>query len=259
MQYKSPNWALAACFDSHVINNEFSRFLQKAPMPAGLTSDQQKQYQQIIKQKAQSYDKKADTYLKTCIKQAHKWEICDPQSIKYYLITDAKNSKSGFFAKVNSSNATGAQFLQDQELTGLHQKLLKESKNLITLNDLSLAYLKKKDYRQTILISHKMLDQEKNIKPLLKSKVYNMIGFAYLNVQKDAMAKEMFKKALAISSNNIGAKLNLAGLLHYYGHNNKAAKLYKTVNSAAIDYDPTILLHPQAREYYNEYQKNKKT
>ena len=259
MQYKSPKWALAACFDSHVINNEFSGFLQKAPMPAGLSADQQKQYKKIITQKAQSYDKKADTYLKTCIKQAHKWEICDPESVKYYLTTDAKNSKSGFFAKAIFSNAIGAKFLQDQELTGLHKKLLKDSKNLIILNDLSLAYLKRKDYRQTILISHKMLDKEKNIKQPLKARVYNMIGFAYLNVQEDAMAKDMFKKSLAISANNVEAKLNLAGLLLHYGHNNKAAKLYKTVNSAAIDSDPTILLHQQAREYYNEYQKNKKS
>ena len=51
IQYQSPEWALKACYSSYEINKEFAHFLKESPLPPDLTSEQQKQYLQIINQK----------------------------------------------------------------------------------------------------------------------------------------------------------------------------------------------------------------
>ena len=96
---------MAACYSSYEINKEFARFLKESPVP-DLPPEQREQYVKIIQQKAQAYMDKADQYLQTCIKQAHNWEICDPDLAKYFVNPFEHSGESSEFEYFSRSSWT---------------------------------------------------------------------------------------------------------------------------------------------------------
>ena len=69
-------------------------------------------------------------------------------------------------------------------------------------------------------------------------------------------AKDAFKKALLADKGNIGAKINLAGLLTYYGHKKNADLIYRSLPDPGKVAAVGDLMHPRAREFYYAQQKN---
>lgn len=254
VKYQSSEWALAACHGIFEINKEFGRFLKEAPLPPGLTQEQKEQYAQILGQKALAYEEKAAQYLQTCIKQANKWEVCDPKLAKYFIDpSDLSGISRGFdyFSPQSRSVEIGVQSLKHERLRVLHYQLIQDPKDTETLAALAIAYVEMEDFRHSILIAQKALEEKKDeTEPL--GVLYNTLGVSYLYTRDDGRAKEAFKKALEIDSNNIGAKVNLAGLYKYYGHIAKANGIYDTLPNGTVK-DARDLIHPQARELYYEH------
>jgi tetratricopeptide (TPR) repeat protein len=253
MQYQSPAWALRACFGSYEVNSEFARFLEESPLPE-LTPEQRSEYVRIISQKADGYKQKADQYLKTCIEQAHKWEVCDPMLAQYFIMPvgkEGKGAKFDSFAGSCSSVEIGIGCLKDHELRGLHYRLMQEADNLDVLAALSEAYIKKGDFRQALIIAQKTLSEANAEKGSLKARLYNDLGLSHLYIGNDSLAKDAFKKALAMDPGNIGAMVNLAGLFTYYGHKTKASQIYDVLAGNDKVAEATDMIHPHARELYD--------
>jgi tetratricopeptide (TPR) repeat protein len=249
--FKSPTWALKACYQSSVINREFARFLRESPLPADLTSEQKDQYTQIIQQKASAYQDKADQYLKTCIEQGHKWEVCDPGLAGYFNPPanpgEGPKEYTPFSGNISSAEI-GGQCLLDQELKSIHEQLLKGKPDTQTLLTLCTAYMRKGDYRHAILISQKALDEKNDHNPAVQAELYNCLGVSRLQVGDDNLARDAFSRAIAIDANHMGAKVNLAGLLRYYGHEEQALQLYQGLPPVSEIEKTGSMIHPRAKE-----------
>ncbi|MCU0576047.1 MAG: tetratricopeptide repeat protein [Desulfobacterota bacterium] len=254
MLYKSPEWALKALYQSSAINSEFASFLKEAPIPAELTPEQKDQYAQIIQTKAAAYQDKADQYLQTCIQQGRKWEVCDPELAEFFNPPSAAEGnprKHDSFSGSTASVEIGGQCLLDQDLKGLHEHLLKGKPDPNMFISLCLAYMQRGDYRHAILIAQKALDEKKALGPVEQASLYNCLGVARLQAGDDGLARDAFKEAIAIDATNVEARINLAGLLKHYGHDEKAIQLYQGLPAAAEVEKGSYNIHPKAKELYH--------
>ena len=111
------------------------------------------------------------------------------------------------------------------------------------------------DYRHSILIAQKLLEEFKDKNELEKAMAYNILGVSYLHTHSDGKAKDAFKEALGIDPENIGAKINLAGLFQHYGHMDKANSIYETLPGNGVIEGAGALIHPQAKELYDVHSK----
>ena len=253
LSFKSPAWALKACFRANELNAEFADFLLKSPAPRDLSAEQKTQYRNLIQQKARAYSDKARQYLKTCAELAEKWEICDPALSGYYY--PAENPKGGenllgTVAGDTTGTEIGRQALQESSIAGLYGKLLASPNDSRLQFELARAYLKMGDFRQAALIAKNCLNKIDDGQRPLKAELLNLLGLAYLDSGRDPLAKETFKRALAADPSLAAAKVNLAGIYRHYGHGAKAADLMKTGSFMNMDREA---IHPQLGAIYNEY------
>jgi len=260
IQYKSTDWVLKACYQSYLVNNEFARFLRQSPLPDELTPEQKQQYTAILNQKAQAYIDKAEQYYQTVVQQAHKWQVCDPRLASLIRPeTDQSGRSASGFSHTGARSEITDQCLMDDSLRGLHQSLLKKAEDVNTLIMLAEAYMDRGDYCQATLIAQKALDVKKSPADSLKARIYNCIGVSRLYLGMDSQAKDAFKEALSLDENNIGARINLAGLLQHYGHSVQAKRLYEMITAATQIEAAKDIIHPRAKElYYATIQISKK-
>ncbi len=253
LTYKSPSWALKACFRANEINAEFADFLLNSPVPRDLTVEQKAQYQNLIQQKAQAYNDKARQYLKTCVELAGKWEICDPKLSGYFYPADKPQGRENLLASISGKTAgteIGRQALQEQSIAGLYRKLLKTPDDSQMQFELAKAYLRQGDFRQAALIAQNALAKINTGQRALKANLLNLLGMSQLYCGRDPLAKETFKRALAADKGLAAAKVNLAGIYRHYGHTDKAAELMRTGPFMNLDREA---IHPQLGAIYNEY------
>jgi hypothetical protein len=253
MAYKSPDWALKACFRASELNREFADFLTASPLPDGLSQDQIQQYKQLVAQKARAYQDKADQYVKTCVQLAHKWEICDPRLAAYFVPADNPQGREGGFASFadrKPSSEISQQALKDQGILPIYHKMMSDAKDATALTALAKAYLKQGDYNQACLVAQNGLSKLKSSQPAAMADLYNVIGLAYLNSGQDRKAKEAFQKALENNALLDAARVNLAGLYHHYGHHEKARELISGMVSGQFNQED---VYPRSGALKNEY------
>jgi tetratricopeptide (TPR) repeat protein len=253
LTYKSPAWALKACFRANEINAEFADFLMKSPLPKDLTAEQKAQYRNLIQQKAQAYSDKSRQYLKTCVELAEKWEICDPSLSGYYYPAEKPQGRENLLGAVaghTTGTEIGRQALHESVIAALYGKLLASPKDSRLQFELAKAYLKKGDFRQAALVAQNCLNKLDGGQRALKAELLNLLGLTYLDSGQDPLAKETFKQALAADPSLAAAKVNLAGIYRHYGHRAKAAELMKAGPFMNLDREA---IHPQLGAIYNEY------
>jgi tetratricopeptide (TPR) repeat protein len=228
MAYKSPAWALKACFRANEINAEFADFLLSSPLPQGLSTEQQAQYQNLIRQKAQAYRDKADEYVKTCVALARKWEICDPALSGYFHPADHPQGGTGGLASVGGGQAgieIGVQAMGQRPILELYEKRLDAPDDENLQFQLATLYMEAGDYRQAGLIARNALAMLDRGNRRLRAKLLNLVGLSLLCCGEDSLAKETFKRALEADERLASARMNLAGVYRHYGHAQKAADL----------------------------------
>ncbi len=252
MQYKSPEWALSACYNAHEINLEFARFLKNAPIPQ-LSPAEEKQYRTLVNTQARQYTDKADQYLASYRRLGEKWEICSTILAglpKTGAGTDRSRVDGAAFTGQTSSLAIDASCLKDENLKALHLKLYNTPEDTETLQRLTEAYLSKGDFRQTILMANKAAETADADR---KSAFHNILGVCYLYAGEDRLAQVAFQRSLELNADNMDAAVNLAALLDYYGHSNGALRLYRKLPTSTQLKDGKDRIHPRAREFYNAY------
>lgn len=260
MAYKSPEWALKACFRANELNREFSDFLINAPVPAELDAAQKKQYRELIAQKANAYTNKADQYLQTCVQLAEKWEICDPQLTAYFQTGSGSVGHDGttLYGNKSRGNAITTQGLRDQTIMPIYQQMLNSPDDPQLKFSLAQAYMDKGDFQQAALIVKSILPKLGDQQRRLKAKMLNLLGLSHLYSGRDTLAKETFKKALTMDPDLTAARLNLAGLYQHYGHLQKAAGLYAKVDSQNTGVLAGSGIHPKTGEMFHVYVNNQK-
>jgi hypothetical protein len=261
LQYQSPAWALRACYRMAEINREFARFLKESPLPA-LTPEQKKQYVHILNQKSREYADKADTYDKTCLQLARKWEICDPRLIGFVSLNGMGANPDHMvksFAGINRGVAIGTQSLKDPALRELHHQLIRQPENMQPFLALADGYLQKGDYRQAALVAQNTLSRVKGKQADVISQIHNTLGVSWLYLGEDELARDAFKQALEQNTANAAARINLAGLYHYYGHEGKAERLCGQITAKGTKNSIQGQIHPRAGDmYYENYKITKK-
>jgi hypothetical protein len=259
LQYQSPPWVLRACYRMAEINREFARFLKMSPLPA-LTPEQKKQYVQILNQKARQYTDKADTYDKTCLQLARKWEICDPRLIGFVSLNgmgaDPEQTVKSF-AGINPGVAIATQSMKDPDLRELHHQLIRQPEKMQPFLALADSYLLKGDYRQATLVAQNTLSKGTGKQADLISQIHNTLGVSWLYLGEDELARDAFKQALEQNTANAAARINLAGLYHYYGHEGSAKRLYGEITAKVTKDSIKGRIHPRAGDMY--YAKHKIT
>jgi tetratricopeptide (TPR) repeat protein len=260
MAFKSPEWALKACFSANELNREFADFLINAPVPAELDAAQKQQYRELIAQKAGAYTNKADQYLQTCIQLAEKWEICDPQLTAYFQ-TDKESIRGGHmssFGNKSNGNEIGAQGLREKNMLQFYQQMLTSPDDPQLQHSLAQSYMSKGDFQQAALIVKNTLPKLSSRQNRLKADMLNMLGLSHLYSGRDTLAKETFKKALTLVPDLATARLNLAGLYQHYGHQQKAAGIYAQIDSGSTMALTGEGIHPKTGEMFHAYVNNQK-
>lgn len=252
MAYKSPAWALRACYRANEINAEFADFLLRSPLPQGLSADQQAQYQDLIRQKANAYQDKADQYVKTCVQLAQKWEICDPVLSGYFHPAD--NPQGGERAGKSvgggqTSTELGRQAMGQAPILELYEKRLAAPDDEDLQYQLATLVMDQGDYRQAGLIARNALAKLDPGKRRMKAKLLNLSGLAYLYDGKDPLAKQTFKRALEADERLVSARMNLAGIYRHYGHTQKASELLNNLSGPHPDQGS---VHPRLGAVTNE-------
>ena len=252
MAYKSPAWALRACFRANEINAEFADFLLRSPLPEGLSGEQQVQYQSLIGQKAKAYQDKADQYVKTCVQLAKKWEVCDPALSGYFHPADHPQGGEGTGRSVGGGQAStelGRQAMGQPPILELYEKRLNAPDDEDLQLQLATLIMEKGDYHQAGLIARNALAKLDPGRRHLKAKLLNLLGLAYLYGGADPLAKETFKRALDADERLASARINLAGIYRYYGHTEKAADLLGNLSPSNPD---KATVHPRLGAIINE-------
>jgi tetratricopeptide (TPR) repeat protein/outer membrane protein assembly factor BamD (BamD/ComL family) len=252
LTYKSPEWALKACFRANEINVEFADFLLHSPMPQELSAEQKAQYKNLIRQKAQAYTDKAGQYLKTCIELARKWEICDPALSGYFLPKENPQGREGALKSISGSIACveiGSQEVKQHPLADLYHKLLQSPDDVQLQFQLAKMYMKQGDYRQAALIAQNTLPKLDAGQRTLKADLYNLVGLSHMHCGHDPLAKEAFKRALESNDHLAAARINLASIYRHYGHGEKADDLLKHASNMNPDRES---IHPKVGAVLNE-------
>jgi Tfp pilus assembly protein PilF len=82
------------------------------------------------------------------------------------------------------------------------------------------------------------------------SQIHNTLGVSWLYLGEDELARDAFKQALDKNSANSAARINLAGLYHYYGHGDKAERLYGQMTANGTKDSIKGQIHPRAGDMY---------
>ncbi len=252
IQYQSPPWALRSCYRLAEVNREFARFLKDSPVPA-LNAQQKQQYIQLLGQKAQQYIDKADQYYQSGLQLARKWEICDPALSGYFIARDtaaAADTGKQSFAGSNRSAAIAAESLKDPGLIDLYTQLIRRPDNLQSFLSLANSYLQKGDFRQAALVAQNALNKTGGQSSAVRSQINNTLGVSWLYLGEDELARDAFKQAIEQDGTNSAARINLAGLYHYYGHEKKADQIYVKVAAAKKKDAVDGQIHPRAGDMF---------
>ena len=112
------------------------------------------------------------------------------------------------------------------------------------------TYLQKGDYRQAVLVAQSVLSKDTGKQAEAISQIHNTLGVTWLYLGEDELARDAFKQALEQNAANAAARINLAGLFHYYGHEAKAERLYGQITAKGTKDAIKGQIHPRAGDMY---------
>ncbi|MBN2498592.1 MAG: tetratricopeptide repeat protein [Deltaproteobacteria bacterium] len=236
VEMKEPQWAIAALFRLSELYADFGDFLDKAPVPADLTPDQQKQYRQMLAEQVKAQKAAADTYLNTCRKTVREKKVFGDFAMA--CITGVPPAASERIARRRGGKLSGPQ------ADGVKDKLLKNPSDLDSLDELAGLAIAAGDTHLARLVLSKALEVNENHAPSL-----DLMGVVSLYVGDEQDAYDYFKRSMDSDSRYVPARLNVAGLFIKYKDEARAKAVIKTVASNARTIDlSTPDIHPLAKD-----------
>ncbi len=224
-------WTIAALYGLGQANKEFAQFIRSAPLPQGLSADQQKQFHQALEKQAQTYDQNTKTYFNDCVNNAEKFEVFTRfalgcQSGGQLVVDEAKEVQT--VAHAQEKDPAG--------VTEVRKQLFDQPRNLNLLIKLSDIYLKNQDYAMTELI----LNRAQDIEPE-NSQIPARIGIVKLFKNELMDAKVWFDKALSKNPKEKYALWGLAGLYHQFHFKKRYDQVASQARAVGLPSGP---IHP---------------
>lgn len=181
----SGRWAIAGLYGLGKVNNEFASFIQRAPVPNGLTKAQVNQYKATLKQQASGYSTAANNYFKQCMQAAEKYEV-------FSLFVEGCMTKGK--ADVNEQRETrvivGSYGGEPSNIRNYRDKLQDSPRNVRLLSDMAAAYVKANNYAMAELILNRANELEPN-----NANIKAQIGVVKIYQNRLLEAKSWLSKA----------------------------------------------------------------
>ncbi len=224
-------WTIAGLYELGRAHKEFAQFLQSASTPDGLDAAQKKQYQNLIAQQVDQFNKKANEFFKSCTMNAEKFEVFTNfvggcRSLGITQIDESTEVQ--IKAKATERIPIGVDVIR--------KKLFDAKNNVTLLMKLQQSYLGAQDYAISRLIASRVLElNSKN------AEAQAQIGLSFLFMNDYELAATAFKQALKMSANNAVAVFGLAAIYKQFGFKSK----YKTFSVRLKSVNkPKTIIHP---------------
>lgn len=234
IQSGSGRWSIAALYGLGQVNKEFSDFIKKAPMPAGLTPAQVKQYKTAIMDQAKTYETTSNKYFNECIKNAEKFDVftnfVKGCQTKGQILVDEESETQNL---IQAAETVPPQTFE------IRKKLYDESRSPELLYKLAQSYSEGRDYSMSVLICNRILE----ISPQY-ALAHSLKGTNYLFMNNLELAFDSFKKALKITPNQANAAWGIAALYKEFDFKSKVGAATEKAKRSGM---PSSPVHPFVR------------
>lgn len=231
INFGNGRWIIAALYALGQANKEFADFINQAPVPAGLSAAQKKQYTDALANQANQYQQGADQYFKQCLASAEKYEVftlfvrgC--QSRGKIDVDEAKETL--MFSRAQEKAPGGAKEVRDQ--------LYDKPRDITLLTKLARLYVDAKDFSMGEVILNRALEIEPENATIAAS-----LGVIQMHKNDLSGAKKWFDNALKINKKNSLALHGIAGLHKQFNFKSRLSKSMAAARSAGA---PSGLSHP---------------
>jgi len=232
IQAGDPEWAMGGLYRIASAYRQTASFLDGAPMPAGLTPDDEAQYKAALKERADPLRAQAEDALNVCREKAR-----ELQALNRFV----KACIAG--ANVDENGDTPRARPRGVAIPGrdaLEARLLESPKDTATLKTLVHAAIDVKDFHLAKLLAQRGLELDPR-----NADFQNLVGVGYVGTNEMQAAAEAFKAALKLSAKHPAAALNLAALQRAYGDTKRAEASAARAEGAVVE-NPLDLI-PDAR------------
>jgi tetratricopeptide (TPR) repeat protein len=232
IQAGDPEWAMGGLYRIANAYRQTASFLDGAPVPAGLTPDDEAQYRAALKERADPLRTQAEDALNVCREKAR-----DLQAFNRFV----KACIGG--VNVDEEGDTPRPRPRGVQIPGreaLEAKLVENPRDLVTLKALIHAAIDVKDYNLARLLALRALDLEAK-----NADMQNLVGVATVGTNDMQTGAEAFKAALKLNPKHPAASQNLAALQRAYGDTKRAEATLLRSEGAAVE-NPLDLI-PEAR------------
>jgi len=228
-------WAIAALHEAATMYADFATFLQKAPIPDGLSAADRKAYEGELKGIVDKALADAKETAQTCASKAEQLKIFTSHASA--CITGGQPTIAGETRR-RRADVTGDEAYQ-QDLQKLQQQLAKKPEDLVALEQLARRSMQVGDYHLAKLVLSKAIEVDpKNatLQNLLGVASWQIGEVAAAYVALDGAAKRKLPQAMA----------NLAALFNDYGYERQSKQLAGALGSlssldlTAVDLHPSV-------------------
>jgi tetratricopeptide (TPR) repeat protein len=235
VEMKDAYWAIASLYRLSKVYEDFGGFLEGAPIPGELNAEQKKQYQQAIGELVKNQRDQAKTYVEACKKAVLDKKVFGPFALA--CITGTPPASEEVVRRRSGS-------MDQAQAEPLRAKLLKNPNDLASLDDLARLALKGGDLHLARLLLSKALEVDEN-----RATTLNLMGVVLQSFNDDQGAYDSYRRASEVDTNQLAARLNLAGLFMKYKDETRARVVIKNVQSQARAADLSgVDFHPAAKD-----------
>ncbi len=226
--------AIAALQESARLYQRFGAFIEKAPLPDGISAADRKVYEQELSKQAQTYYQKAADALKVCVDKSEQLRVFSPhglacnQGSSEPVVLEARRRRA--------AGAVGDEAYQ-REIQDLRVQLAKTPENTELLKRLARRAMQVGDFHLAKLALGKVLEAGDD------SEAQNLLGVTLWSLGEPQSAYAALDKAFKQRSTQAAA--NLAALCEAYGFSRLKDRYYGEAgvlppDLSAPDYHPRV-------------------
>ncbi len=222
IQAGDPTYALGGLYRVAAAYRETADFLDGAPVPDGLTPDEEAQYRAALKERSDPLRAQAQDAITACQDKAKELDAFN-RFVKACMTGEAVDED----ADKKRPRPSGASIPGREQL---EEKLVNNPKDLGTLKELIRSAIAVQDHHLARLLALRAL--ELNDKD---ATLHNLLGVATFGTNQRQAAAAAFKDALKRDRDHAAANKNLAALYTAYGNPDKAQRHTERASGAVED------------------------
>ncbi|MEM1025873.1 MAG: tetratricopeptide repeat protein [Myxococcota bacterium] len=230
-------WAVAALHRVALAYQQFSRFLESAPVPPELGPAEVEEYRALVAQQAQAIADKSEEYFETCVTKARQLKVFTGA-----VLGCVQRGPESRVAGVSPGGGAPASQQKDE----LQTSLTKNPKNVEAIAQLADYFLAANEPAKAKLMASRGLELDDR-----NAKFHNQLGMADLLMGKPQEAYFGFQKAADLG--HAYASANLVALMVDFGDYDTAAQLAERTDRGDVPSSAPDL-HPEAPQALTQVQ-----